>query len=158
MPVKRRNHKPRNTEAIRDAWLDVFEGGSQMFAGTLENLGFDPRDDVQIEAAWREHGHWFLDQRAEMYRVRFRDPGGELRERIRCAVPPGAGRAQHWGALGVAKVWGASVRPREDQASSALPRRQTGSVIAGESGGTSRGTHGFDYLCSDGLTAHKLIL
>ena len=80
MPVKRRNHKPRNTEAIRDVWLDVFEGGSQMFAGTLENLGFDPRDDVQIEAAWREHGHWFLDQRTEMYRVRFRDPGGELRE------------------------------------------------------------------------------
>jgi hypothetical protein len=80
MPVKRRNQKRRHTEAIRDAWLDVFEGGFQMVAGTLENLGFDPEDEEQIEAAWREYGRWFLNQRPEMYRVRFRDPGGELRK------------------------------------------------------------------------------
>ena len=66
MPVKRRLEKRRNTEAVREAWCDVFERGAQLLAGTLQNLGFDPDDDEQIEAAWREFGRWYLENRVGM--------------------------------------------------------------------------------------------
>ena len=85
MPVKRRLEKRRNTDAIRAAWRDPFEYGFQMFAGELEALGFDPEDREQHEAAWHEHGRWFLTEgRAEMARMRDidlsqRDPPWALR-------------------------------------------------------------------------------
>ena len=60
MPVKKRLPKKFPIAEIRDAWVDKFECGSQLLAGMLQRLGFDPEEDV--EAAWREHGRWYLTE------------------------------------------------------------------------------------------------